>query len=420
MELSNLLSSAFWLSFLTLANMLAAVGGIFYVASLSMKTVIPLRIAAIASAFFLLCGGIFARSFPSMFLYSILLPLNTFRLYQMMELIKKVRSAASSDLSMDWLQPFMKKRRFRKGDIIFRKGDHADEMFLAAKGRYRVSEINVELRPGQIFGELGLITSASQRTASIECVESGHLLTISYEKVRQLYFDNPEFGFYFLRLVGERLLQNQKRAEDMLAEERKKYAIAMAQKPQIAQEMPAGETAPTDDPQQVAIGSAAIETTDAHRDKRAAQLVDSCSLLSGGAGLIPIPVADVAAVAAVQLDMLRRLSKIYGVPFSANMGKSIIASLAGSLVPASSATATTIGLASLVKSIPGIGTVLGALSMPVFSAGATYIIGKVFIRHFASGGTLLDFNPPDYREFIKSLPERTPKQTALLRFTNRQ
>jgi hypothetical protein len=61
---------------------------------------------------------------------------------------------------------------------------------------------------------------------------------------------------------------------------------------------------------------------------------------------------------------------------------------------------------SLAKGIPGVGTLVGALTMPAFSAGATYIIGKVFIQHFASGGTLLDFNPPDYREFIKAQKEK--------------
>jgi CRP-like cAMP-binding protein len=156
-----------------------------------------------------------------------LLPLNSFRLYQLMELIKKVRAAASSDLSMDWLEPFMTKRQIKKGTIIFRKGDVADEMFLAAKGKYLVSELNLELRPGHIFGEMGLLTSGFQRTQSVECIESGHLLTISYDEVRELYFENPEFGFYFLRLVGERLLQNLKRAEDMLAAERQKHSVAV-------------------------------------------------------------------------------------------------------------------------------------------------------------------------------------------------
>ena len=84
-----------------------------------MKTVIPLRIAGIASAFAFLCSGLFSRSFAPIFLYSLLLPLNMFRLYQMLELIKKVRAAATSDLSMDWLEPFMRRRRFRRGDVRF-------------------------------------------------------------------------------------------------------------------------------------------------------------------------------------------------------------------------------------------------------------------------------------------------------------
>ncbi len=146
----------------------------------------------------------------------------------------------------------------------------------------------------------------------------------------------------------------------------------------------------------------ATEITDERRDELAAQVVDRFSLYSGAAGLIPVPIADVAAVGGVQIQMLRRLSQIYGVPFSENRGKSIIASLAGALLPASASTTTAMSVGSLLKALPGIGTVIGSVSMPVFSAGATYVIGKVFIQHFASGGTLLDFNPPDYREFIKA------------------
>jgi len=154
------------------------------------------------------------------------------------------------------------------------------------------------------------------------------------------------------------------------------------------------------------IESATAPRTDAQRDEEASQLVDRFSLWSGAAGLIPIPLVDIATVAGVQLQMMRRLSEIYGVPFSYNRGKSIIASLAGSILPASTATSTAITFSSLVKGVPVVGTTIGALTMPALSVGATYIIGKVFIQHFASGGTLLDFNPPDYREFIKVQKER--------------
>src|SRR5215831_679893 len=145
----------------------------------------------------------------------------------------------------------------------------------------------------------------------------------------------------------------------------------------------------------------ATPMTDEQRDEAASKLVDRFSLWSGAAGLVPIPLVDIAAVGGVQLQMLRRLSEIYDVSFSENLGKSLIASLAGSIIPASTATTAALG-ASSMKLIPGFGTAVGAVTMPVISAGATYVIGKVFIQHFASGGTLLDFNPPDYREFIKA------------------
>ena len=158
--------------------------------------------------------------------------------------------------------------------------------------------------------------------------------------------------------------------------------------------------------------SSPTPTTDAERNQLANELVDRFSLWSGAAGLIPIPIVDVAAVGGVQLQMLRRLSEIFGVPFSDNRGKSIVASLAGAIIPASTATTTAMTFGSLLKGLPGVGTAIGALTMPVFSAGVTYVIGKVFIQHFASGGTLLDFNPPDYREFIKAQQEKWSRKTS--------
>src|SRR2546421_12423264 len=100
--------------------------------------------------------------------------------------------------------------------------------------------------------------------------------------------------------------------------------------------------------------AAAAPLTEVEREEQATQLVDRFSLWSGAAGLIPVPIVDVAAVGGVQLQMLRRLSEIYDVPFTENRGKSIIASLAGSLIPASTATTTAMGVGSLMKGLPGI------------------------------------------------------------------
>jgi len=152
--------------------------------------------------------------------------------------------------------------------------------------------------------------------------------------------------------------------------------------------------------------------TEAEREEAASQLVDRFSLWSGAAGLIPVPLIDVVAVGGVQLQMLRKLSEIYAVPFENNRGKSMIASLAGAIIPASTATTTAMTFGSLVKGVPGFGSAIGALTMPVYSAGVTYVIGRVFMKHFASGGTLLDFDPPDYREFIKQQQERFRRKTT--------
>jgi uncharacterized protein (DUF697 family) len=133
----------------------------------------------------------------------------------------------------------------------------------------------------------------------------------------------------------------------------------------------------------------------ASRDETALNLVNRFALWSGVAGLIPIPVIDVATVGGLQIQMVRRLSQIYDVDFSENRTKAIVASLVGSLIPATSG----IGAASLLKAVPVLGTITAGFVMPALSAGATFAIGKAFI---ASGGTLLDFNPPDYREFIRA------------------
>jgi uncharacterized protein (DUF697 family) len=144
------------------------------------------------------------------------------------------------------------------------------------------------------------------------------------------------------------------------------------------------------------------EASQSEREQSATKLVGRFALWSGAAGLIPVPVVDIVTVAGVQLQMLRRISQLYNVGFSENRGKALIASLAGSLIPASSG----LGAASALKAVPIFGTLTAGLVMPVLSAGATYAIGKAFVQHFESGGTLLDFNPPDYREFVRAQKDK--------------
>jgi hypothetical protein len=182
-------------------------------ATFSMRRMIPLRIAGIASNCFFLAFGFFGAVYPSLVLNAILLPLNSIRLYQMLQLVKNVREAAGGDLSMDWLRPFMSARRYHVGDVLFRKGDTASEMLYTVTGQYRVTELGTVVAPGSVIGELGIVSPENRRTQTVECTLDGEVLTIGYDQVQQLYFQNPKFGFYLLRLIGERLSRDVARLE---------------------------------------------------------------------------------------------------------------------------------------------------------------------------------------------------------------
>jgi uncharacterized protein (DUF697 family) len=394
---------------LNFASVCALVGAGFYAATLLMRTMVPLRVFGIISALFFMAYGALAGAMSTFFMYLLLLPINSWRLIQMRNLVKKARVAAQGDLSMDWLKPFMNRRIYRHGDVLFRKGQLANEMFLTVTGKFLVCEIGIELPPGRLMGELGFVTPNNRRTQTVECIEDGEVLTITYDRLLEIYFENPEFGYYFLRLASDRLLQNIARLEGIIA------APAGTTGPaRPANSRQDGKSKPTTPTQKIeakkpaddaitkqATSPGAIAKAAENRRANAVKLVERYSVWSGAAGIIPMPFVDLAAVGGVQIQMLRRISQIYGVPFSKNRGKALVVSLAGSMIPTSSG----IGAASLIKSVPVVGAAMSAIVMPALSAGATYAIGMTFIQHFASGGTLLDFNPAEYREFIKAQKE---------------
>lgn len=204
------------LTHVTLANMLALTGAVFFVATLLVRTIVPLRVIGIISNVFFIAYGALAGSMATFFLYLLSLPINAIRLRQMLTLVKKARVSAQGDLSMDWLRPFMTPRKYHQGDVLFHKGDPANEMFLTITGKFLVSEIGIELPPGRMMGELGFVDPKNRRTQTVECIENGDVLTITYEKLLELYFQNPEFGYYFLRLTTERLMQNISRLEGVV------------------------------------------------------------------------------------------------------------------------------------------------------------------------------------------------------------
>jgi uncharacterized protein (DUF697 family) len=142
---------------------------------------------------------------------------------------------------------------------------------------------------------------------------------------------------------------------------------------------------------------------------RALEVVRSYVGWSAGAGLLPLPGLDLAAIVGVQLKMVQEMSAIYGVPFSRNLVKPLIATLisGGSTVLFGGAAA------SLIKSVPIVGTVAGMFAMPAVAAASTWATGKVFIRHFESGGTFLDFDPAKARAYYaEQLDAAKPAKAA--------
>jgi len=204
------------------ANMLALVGATLYVVTLMVRTIVPLRVIGIISMVFFIAYGALAGAITKFLLYLLSLPINVIRLRQMLTLVKKARLSAQGDLSMDWLRPFMTPRKYKKGEILFKKGDLAKEMFYTVSGNFLIKEIGIELPAGRVLGELGFIDPNNKRTATVESLENGEVLTITYDRLLELYFQNPEFGYYFLRLTTERLMQNIARLEATNAENRAK------------------------------------------------------------------------------------------------------------------------------------------------------------------------------------------------------
>jgi hypothetical protein len=189
---------------------------LFIVATASTKTMVPLRILAIVTNCLLIGYYAATHLWLPVALQAFALPLNAYRLYQMIVLIRNVREAIRGKPSLNWLKPFMAERHFRKGDLLFAKGETADAMFYTMSGRFRLIELGVDVPRGELVGELAMLAPNNRRTATLECIDDGTALSITYEQVDELYYQNPTFGFYFLRLATARLFDNLSRMENEL------------------------------------------------------------------------------------------------------------------------------------------------------------------------------------------------------------
>ena len=192
---------------------LGYIAAAFVFATFSMKTMVPLRVIGIASNVLFVAYGYLHPAYPVLVLHLVLLPLNFWRLRQMLSLVRDVEASNEGELDMNWIRPFTTTREMKPGEVLFRKGEPASEIIFIMSGSLRIPEIGVEIPPGEVVGELGMLSPDKVRTQSAVCVDGGQILVISYDQVRQLFFQNPKFGYYFMQLSARRLFDNMKRMQ---------------------------------------------------------------------------------------------------------------------------------------------------------------------------------------------------------------
>lgn len=138
------------------------------------------------------------------------------------------------------------------------------------------------------------------------------------------------------------------------------------------------------------------------KSKHAETVIRNHVIWAMGTGFIPVPIADVFAATAVQMDMIRQLCRVYNLEFSETQGKAIVTSLTSSILARA-------GARSVVKLIPGLGTIIGGVTISIFNGASTYALGEVFKKHFDSGGTILDFDTERLRKVFKEKFEKGKK-----------
>ena len=201
-----------------LALFAAGVAAGLQISSSFVKTMVPLRWLAVCSNVGFLCYGVLQPQWVMVLIHGVLLPINCVRLAEMKQLTRRVRAAtASSDISGLWLRPYMKKSKHKAGDVLFRQGDEAEHLYILVEGRVEFVEIGATLGPGQMFGEIAFFTPDRRRTLTARCVDDCLILSLNQSTMRELYFQNPSFGFEIVGLIAGRLLADTTRLRGQLA-----------------------------------------------------------------------------------------------------------------------------------------------------------------------------------------------------------
>lgn len=169
------------------------------------KTMIPLRAAAVAANLSAMIYYTMQGAYPMLSLNAALLVLNAWRLHAMLKLVRDIAAATKSDMNVAWLLPYTRPKKFKAGHILMQRGDYATAAFYLVSGEVAVVEIDQTFGKGTLLGEIGLFTPDGRRTMTVRCKTDIETAVIDYDRFKELYFANPQFGFQVLHMVVARL-----------------------------------------------------------------------------------------------------------------------------------------------------------------------------------------------------------------------
>jgi hypothetical protein len=192
-------------------QLLGLVALLLLLASAAMQTIIWLRVLAIVANLLIVLGGLALHDYVVALLGVLLLAANAWRLVEMRRLVTATRDATAGSgapITIDWLLPYMEPLALPRDTVVFHKDAASDAMYFVSHGRVRFEELGIEMGKGALFGEIGVFSHDKRRTATAKVMEDSSILRISAAKVRELYYQNPDFGFFIVGLITRRLMED--------------------------------------------------------------------------------------------------------------------------------------------------------------------------------------------------------------------
>ncbi len=192
----------------------AGVAALLVIVSAFVRTMIPLRWLAVGSNLgFVLYGVLFPNPLMVL-LHVVLLPVNLWRVRQMVRLTRRVSAAAADPQQLGlWLRPYMRAAQLKAGAVLFERGAQADRLYFLAEGRIDLPDVGRSMDAGQMFGEIAFFAPDGRRSSSARCATDCTVLSIDETTFKQLVHQNPDFGLEVMRLIAARLSQDVQRLQ---------------------------------------------------------------------------------------------------------------------------------------------------------------------------------------------------------------